>query len=189
MLARLERTLPQGDLWRYEPKLDGFRGLLWRAPSGSVHLLSRNLKDLSNAFPELVRAGRDLPLDTLLDGEIVIADADGRSNFGALQERLGKAKRDSAREAPRSPAVLLAFDLVRDAGVDLVDQPLRHRRCRLEALCEQPRACLQLVAQTASVLEAEEWLAFVLSLESVVAKRCDGRYLPGQREWVKGAPR
>jgi len=185
MLARLERTLPRGDLWRYEPKLDGFRGLLWRAPSGSVHLLSRNLKDLSSAFPELVRAGRDLPLDTLLDGEIVIADADGRSNFGALQERLGKGRRDSAQVALRSPAVLLAFDLVRNAGGDLLDQPLRDRRCRLEALFEQPRAYLQLVAQTACVSDAEEWLAFVPGLEGVVAKRCDGRYLPGQREWVK----
>src|ERR1051326_7461037 len=102
MLARLERTLPRGDLWRYEPKLDGFRGLLWRAPSGSVHLLSRNLKDLSLAFPELVKAGRDLPLNTLVDGEIVIADGDGRSNFGALQMRLGKASRDAAREALQS---------------------------------------------------------------------------------------
>ena len=159
MLARLERTLPRGDLWRYEPKLDGFRGLLWRAPSGSVYLLSRNLKDLSSAFPELVRAGRDLSLDTLLDGEIVIADADGRSNFGALQERLGKSRRDSGREALRSPAGLVAFDVARDAGVDLVDRPLRDRRCRLEALFDKPRACLQLVAQTASVVEAEEWLA------------------------------
>ncbi len=57
------------------------------------------LRDLSHAFPELVRAGRDLPPDTLVDGEIVIADEDGRSNFGALEERLGKARRDSAREA------------------------------------------------------------------------------------------
>src|SRR3954447_17498994 len=88
MLARLERTLPRGDQWRYEPKLDGFRGLLWRAPGGGVHVLSRNLKDLGSAFPELVQAGEELPVDTLIDGEIVIADAAGRSNFGALQERL-----------------------------------------------------------------------------------------------------
>lgn len=74
---------------------------------------------------------------------------------------------------------MLAFDIVRDAGVDLVDWPLRDRRCRLEALLEQPRAYIQLVAQTASVTEAEEWLAFVPGLEGVVAKRCDGRYLPG----------
>src|SRR5205814_10229543 len=102
MLARLDQRLPRGDLWRYEPKLDGFRGLLWRAPSGSAHLLSRNLKDLSSAFAELVIAGSHLLLDTLLDGKIVIAEADGRSNFGALQNRLGKAKRDSARDALRT---------------------------------------------------------------------------------------
>src|SRR3954454_14861329 len=36
MLARLERTLPRGDQWRYEPKLDGFHGLLWHAPGGGV---------------------------------------------------------------------------------------------------------------------------------------------------------
>ena len=51
MLTRLDQRLPTGDLWRYEPKLDGFRGLLWHAPSGSVHVLSRNLKDLGHAFP------------------------------------------------------------------------------------------------------------------------------------------
>src|SRR5206468_4123986 len=159
MLARLERTLPSGELWRYEPKLDGFRGLLWRAPSGSVHLLSRNLKDLGPAFPELVIAGRDLPLDTLVDGEIVIADAGGRSNFGALQERLGKARRDAVREAKQSPAVLLAFDLVREAGTDLADQPLRDRRHRLELVLGPGRPLLQLVAQTACGEEAREWLA------------------------------
>jgi len=69
---------------------------------------AETLKDLSHAFPELLTAGRDLPLDTLVEGEIVIADAEGQSNFGALQERLGKAKRDAARESLRSPAVLLA---------------------------------------------------------------------------------
>src|SRR5690242_19627005 len=69
MLARLEQRLPRGDLWRYEPKLDGFRGLLYRTPGGSVQLPSRNLKDLSHAFPELFKAGADLPLDTLVDGE------------------------------------------------------------------------------------------------------------------------
>jgi len=70
------------------------------------------MKDLAPAFPELVRAGQDLPLGTLLDGEIVIADVDGRSHFGALQERLGVAKRGAFRAACQRPAVLLAFDLL-----------------------------------------------------------------------------
>jgi len=134
MLARLERTLPRGDQWRYEPKLDGFRCLLWRAPGGTVHVLSRNLKDLGLAFPELVQAGDELPVDTLIDGEIVIADAAGRSNFGALQERLGVASRDAARAAVQRPAVVLAFDILRHAGVDIRDEPLGNRRGRLEAL-------------------------------------------------------
>src|SRR3954454_22139333 len=66
MLARLERTLPRGDQWRCEPKLDGFRGLLWHAPGGGVNVLSRNLKDLGSAFPELVQAGEELHVDTLM---------------------------------------------------------------------------------------------------------------------------
>src|SRR5919206_7309 len=103
MLARLERTLPRGEQWRYEPKLDGFRGLLWHTTSRSVQLLSRNLKDLGAAFPELLTAGQDLPAGTLLDGEIVIAGADGRSNFGALQERLSVARRGARAAASRAP--------------------------------------------------------------------------------------
>jgi ATP-dependent DNA ligase len=73
MLARLQRALPRGQEWRYEPKLDGFRGLLWRPAIASVHLLSRSLKDLGPVFPELIAAGQKLPVGTLLDGEIVIA--------------------------------------------------------------------------------------------------------------------
>jgi ATP-dependent DNA ligase len=66
MLARLESSLPRGGEWRYEPKLDGFRGLLWRSATGQVRLLSRNLKDLSLSFPELMRTGDSLPQDTVL---------------------------------------------------------------------------------------------------------------------------
>jgi hypothetical protein len=80
MLARLESKLPRGAQWRYEPKLDGFRGLLWRRTETGVDLVSRNMRDLSPWFPEIVCAGRALPVDTLVDGEIVIADEQGRSD-------------------------------------------------------------------------------------------------------------
>ena len=185
MLARLESTLPRGPEWRYEPKLDGFRGLLWRSNTGAARVLSRNLKDLSVSFPELVRASEALPLDTVIDGEIVIADADGSSDFGALQQRLGVGRRDAARSAQQIPAVLLAFDVVRCEGADLAGQPLRDRRAILEGLLAANPACLQLIAQTDAVEEAEDWLRLVPNIEGVVAKRWDGRYLPGQREWVK----
>jgi bifunctional non-homologous end joining protein LigD len=132
MLARLESTLPRGPEWRYEPKLDGFRGLLWRSNTGVARVLSRNLNDLSVSFPELVRASDALPLDTVIDGEIVIADANGSSDFGALQQRLGVGRRDADRSAQRMPAVLLAFDTLRAEGADLTNLPLRDRRANLE---------------------------------------------------------
>ena len=118
MLARLESALPRGPAWRYEPKLDGFRGLLWRSDTGMIRLLSRSLKDLSLSFPELVRAASALPLDTVVDGEIVIADAHGNSDFGALQERLS-AGRHGARSPPRSsrPCCLFSTCYGRTASI------------------------------------------------------------------------
>jgi ATP-dependent DNA ligase len=185
MLARLERTLPRGPEWRYEPKFDGFRGLLSRSSSGTVHLLSRNLKDPNPAFPELVRAGAVLPHDTLLDGEIVIADSTGAADFGALQDRLGAGRRAAETAAAARPAVLLAFDLPRHACADLSDMPLFTRRTHLEVLLEPGDPCLQLIVQTSAIDEAEDWLTLLPGIEGVVARRDDSRYLPGQRERIK----
>jgi len=124
MLAQLERTLPRGERWRYEPKFDGFRGLLWRTDRTVIQLLSRNVKALSPWFPEPIQAGKALPPSTVLDGEIVIADDQGWSDFGALQARLGIAKRDVAQIAVQRPAVLLCFELLTLAGDDLTMSPL-----------------------------------------------------------------
>jgi len=121
----------------------------------------------------------------MLDGEIVIANADGHSDFGALQGRLGAGARDAGAFAQESPAVLLAFDVLRHQGQDLTGLALRDRRGRLETLLEVNPGCLQLISQTPDIEEAEEWLRLLPSIEGVVAKRSDGRYLPGQREWIK----
>jgi ATP-dependent DNA ligase len=186
MLARLERTLPRGDVWRYEPKLDGFRGLLWRTSGTAFQLLSRNVKDLSPWFPELIQAGRALPPNTVLDGEIVIADDRGCSDFGALQTRLGVAKRDATQIARERPAVLLCLDLLTLAGHDLTMSPLVERRQRLEKLVVGLHPCLQLVTHTHDLQLAEQWLAMLPSVEGVVAKRADGRYTAGrQHAWIK----
>src|SRR5438876_2766925 len=132
MLARLESRLPRGQQWRYEPKLDGFRGLLCRSADEKVRLLSRNMRDLSPWFPELVWAANALPGGTILDGEIVIANVRGLSDFGALQQRLTIARRATANAARESPAVLLTFDVLQFAGESLLDQPLVCRRQRLD---------------------------------------------------------
>src|SRR6266508_3279272 len=132
MLAKLESMLPVGPAWRYEPELDGFRGLVWHAIDEHVRLLSRNARDLAPWFPELTRAATRLPPGTLVDGEIVIADESGNPDFGALQHRLTLARKHVADAAAARPAVLVAFDLLQFAATDLTEHVLDYRRVKLE---------------------------------------------------------
>src|SRR5712691_318780 len=184
MLAALKHSLPIGDQWLYEPKLDGFRGLLRHGTNGHVQLLSRNLRDLAPSFPELLQAAPSLPAGTLLGGEIVIADASGNADFGALQQRLTVARRAAGQVALQRPAVLLVFDVLEMGGVPLTDLPLRNRRKRLEDFLPGLHPCLQLMAQTRDLALAQQWLALVPALEGVVAKKSDGHYAPGRRDCV-----
>jgi bifunctional non-homologous end joining protein LigD len=108
MVAKLESTLPVGLVWRYEPKLDGFRGLVWHSQGGLIRLLSRNARDLAPWFPQLARASTGLPPGTLVDGEIVIADARGYPDFGALQHRLTVARKHVDEAAATRSAVILS---------------------------------------------------------------------------------
>lgn len=184
MLAKLATTLPSGSAWRYEPKLDGFRGLLARDCNGRISLASRNGKDLLPCFPELGHAGTAVPDGTILDGEIVIANEAGMADFGALQDRLVRSTRQPSAMASAC-AALLVFDLLMLDGRELLDLPLRDRRRHLESLLPNMHPCLQLVEQTASIEAARDWLAYLPSLEGVVAKRVDERYRPGFRGWIK----
>jgi ATP-dependent DNA ligase len=127
MLSQLAARLPTGRQWLYEPKFDGFRGLLRRSSDGVVRLTSRQGKDLTGWFPELAQAGKSLPPSTVLDGEIVIADEHGQADFGALQSRLGVRSRRSWQAAVKCPPILLVFDVLERAGADLVNLPLRLR--------------------------------------------------------------
>jgi ATP-dependent DNA ligase len=92
--------------------------------------------------------------------------------------------REARTFAEQNPAVLLAFDVPRHDGEDLTGLALRDRRARLETLLGADPGCIQLISQIPDVEEAEDWLRLP-SIEGVVAKRADGRYLSGQREWVK----
>ena len=145
MLAQLEPRLPRGEAWRYEPKLDGFRGLLWRRTATAVELLSRNGRDLGPWFPELIHAGQKLPVGTLVDGEIVSADDDGCVDFTALRVRLSSARKQVPRTAFERAAVLVVFDALEIDGLPLVDEPLAVRREQLERLLQDLHPCLQLV--------------------------------------------
>jgi|SRR5215472_3100014 len=89
MLCVAVAELPSGPEWSYELKLDGYRGLVIKT-DGRGGLLSRKGKDLSARFPGITRSLRHLPDDTVIDGEIVAPDAEGRPSFSLLQNSSGR---------------------------------------------------------------------------------------------------
>lgn len=168
-LARTSATLPLGDQWRYEPKLDGFRAIVFVRPD-EVSVQSRNGRPLGRYFPEL----RFPDTPCVLDGEIVIGDVDGRQDFEALQTRLHPAASRVERLSREIPAVFVAFDLLEIDGRSLLDRPFHERRTELEALIgEAP-----LTPLTADPSAAEVWLR---SAEGVIAKDANAPYRPGER--------
>jgi len=117
---------PEGREWRYELKLDGYRAL-GRKSGRSTQLWSRNQKDFARRFPTIAKAIADLPLDTIIDGEIVALDENGRPSFDLLQG-FGR----------RTPLIVLyAFDLLMFRGKDVRSWPLEERRGQLRQIVEQ----------------------------------------------------
>lgn len=180
MEAELVRELPEQDGWQYEPKWDGFRGLLENTGS-ELRLWSRNARPLLRYFPELRPLGDLLPPRSCLDGEIVIA-RDGVLDFDAMQTRLHPAESRILRLAGEIPASFVVFDVLAWSGVSTVSLPLVERRARLE----RDAGAFLLSPATTNRDEALAWLeAFeAIGLDGVIAKRLDLRYLPGSREAV-----
>jgi ATP-dependent DNA ligase len=170
-LALTRKALPTGEEWAYEPKLDGFRAIVF-VDGKESYIQSRGGKALSRYFPELSFA----PGRYVLDGELVIRDEAGRIEFDALQSRIHPAESRINLLAREIPAEYVAFDLLAEGEEALLERPLRERRERLEALAES--AGLQLTPLTADSGRAKEWLQ---TTEGTMAKQLDAPYLPGKR--------
>jgi ATP-dependent DNA ligase len=179
MEAELVKELPRGD-WRYEPKWDGFRGVL-ENDGDELALWSRNERPLLRYFPELRPLGELLPPHSALDGEIVIA-RDGQLDFDAMQMRLHPAESRVLRLAAETPASYVVYDLLLWDGEPVWRAPLEERRKELEARANGFR--LSPFSNDAD--EAQEWLERIetAGLDGVVAKRLGLPYLPGSREGV-----
>jgi ATP-dependent DNA ligase len=179
MEAELVRELPAGDGWQYEPKWDGFRGVLENL-DGELALWSRNARPLLRYFPELRPLGDLLPPQSALDGEIVIA-RDGALDFDAMQMRLHPAESRIRRLSAEIPAEYVVFDVLLWAGEPVWQLPLAERRARVEAL-----EGFRLSPATREIAGARAWLDRfeALGLDGVIAKRLDLPYAPGSREAV-----
>jgi len=170
-LALTRKALPLGEEWAYEPKLDGFRAIVFVDGEHS-YIQSRGGKALSRYFPEL-----SFPVGRYVaDGELVIRDAEGNLEFDALQSRIHPADSRIGLLSKEIPANFVAFDLLADGDKVLLDRPLSERRERLRRLEAEG---LELTEWTTDPEEAEPWLD---RGEGVVAKQLDAPYLPGKRK-------
>jgi bifunctional non-homologous end joining protein LigD len=174
MLLQQTETLPEGDGWSYELKLDGWRAVAFKT-GGSVHLRSRNDYDFSAKYPAIVKALAAMPDETVIDGEIVALEA-GRPSFSALQTH------------GSGSLFLYVFDVMVVGGQDVMAQPLATRREVLGSqvltkLADPIRESPQLEASLPDLIQS----VTAQGLEGLVAKRRDSRYEPGERSgaWRK----
>lgn len=177
MLCRAVSELPQGPAWSYELKFDGYRGLGLRT-GGRSRLFSRNGRDFTERFPTVARALEKLPDETLMDGEIVAFDRNGRASFNQLQNH--------ARTA--NNILFYAFDLLVLAGEDVRRLLLEERRDMLRRQLMPMLGDLIRYSETFDV-PAAEFVETVRAqgLEGVVAKRRASSYRSGDRsgDWLK----
>jgi ATP-dependent DNA ligase len=186
MLAKLTDALPPAGAFLYEPKWDGFRALVFRSDA-DVYIQSRDSKPLDRYFPELHTLFLErLPAGCVLDGEIIIAGADGL-DFDALQMRLHPAASRVDKLARETPAAFVAFDLLAVGGESLLATPQEGRRAALERLLANTEPPLLLTPTTRDRDVAEEWLEKFegAGLDGVVAKPADLPYEPGKRSMLK----
>lgn len=199
-LALSRASLPVGEDYVYEIKLDGFRCIAF-VDGDEQYLQSRNGRSLSRYFPELVLpAGR-----YVLDGEIVVRGANGREDFDALGQRIHPAASRIKLLSEQTPAVYVAFDLLGREDESLLEHPFSERRAALEDLLAGSAAggatarvsahggavpggtvgashdaerVVELMPSVDDVHEAERWLR---EAEGAIAKERSAPYLPGQR--------
>jgi ATP-dependent DNA ligase len=176
-LALSRKQLPVGEGWVYEIKLDGFRCVAF-VDGEEVFLQSRNGRPLGRYFPELVFP----PGRYVLDGEIVVRDAEGREDFDALQQRIHPAASRVELLSGQTPATFVAFDLLAQDDQVWMERPFYERRVGLESLAgrqEFGNVPVDLMRMVPTAPEAERWLR---DAEGVIAKEREASYRPGERK-------
>ncbi len=178
-LARVVTSVPTSHEWVHEIKLDGYR-LIAVKRGDDVRLFTRNQHDWTDRFGALAKALKKVSReDFVLDGEAVVFDEQGRSNFGALQEALS--------DGGEKGIVFVAFDLLHLGGRDLRELPLNERVERLAELIPEEGGTVRRSRVWPSETGPELYQqSCKLGLEGILSKNRKGRYQEGQRkDWVK----
>ena len=187
MLAKPVEGIPAGD-FSYEPKWDGFRSIVFR-DGEEVEIGSRNERPMTRYFPEVVAAILvNLPARCVVDGEIVVPDAEGRRlEFETLQQRIHPAESRVRLLADRTPAHFVAFDLLALGDRDLTAAPFRERRRALEEALAGVRPPIHVTPATTDRDLAGRWFERFegAGLDGVIAKPLDGAYRPDKRVMFK----
>ncbi|MGR9441713.1 non-homologous end-joining DNA ligase [Rhizobium leguminosarum] len=182
-LALLKQKPPKGPQWAFEVKWDGYRLAIHIEPSG-VRILTRGGHDWTHRFPSIEAAAKTLPVTmAILDGEAIVLDEQGRSDFGMLQQALGgRGGRKTAGDA-----IAMVFDLLYLDGHDLKGSELSVRRHLLEGLVPAGgEGGIRLSEEVDADGEALLRVACQHGLEGIIAKDRDSAYRSGRLgEWVK----
>src|ERR1700681_340903 len=166
----------------FEVKWDGLRCLVFRDSDGRVRLQDRGLNDLTADVPEVIAAAKRVPPGSVIDGELVATDNDGRPDYPRLRQRLagGAALREQI------PVAYLALDALYLEEKPLLRQPVARRRARLQKAVEAGGHIFvpdHIDEDGVELFEA----CLERGLEGVGAKHKLSPYVPGQRSpfWLK----
>jgi DNA ligase D-like protein (predicted ligase) len=177
LLLRTDALPNDRNRWEYQLKFDGYRAIAFKT-GGKVHLRSRSDNDFNRRYPEFVKGLAKLPDETVIDGELIALDDEGRPSFNILQNYASS----------QVPILYFVFDVMVLSGRDVMREPLEARRQLLERkilpkLTEPVRYAPALDAELSVLVESVK----AQGLEGLVAKRLDSRYEPGLRSgaWQK----
>ena len=173
MKAAIGNLPPDDENWAYEIKFDGYRTLAF-AESGRTRWQSSNLIDVTAKYPELSEfAGSLNAASAIIDGELVVLDADGRPSFGLMQQHA-------------TQVAFYAFDVLSIDGHDTISLPYESRRELLSGLLE---AGANWMVPAHRIGDGAALVAATVErgLEGVMAKRLGSIYVPGKRSpnWRK----
>jgi bifunctional non-homologous end joining protein LigD len=178
-LATLVSEAPMGDEWLHELKFDGYRMLAHVTP-GEVRFWSRNGKDWTEKFANLIKVLKALPVKTaIFDGEVVVVDKKGRSSFQSLQQSMGSSG---------ATFVYQVFDVIYLDGYSLTRTTLVERKAVLESLLLPDKSKGQLRYSDHVLGNGEQFFnqACEYGIEGIISKRADSAYESTRnKNWLK----